>query len=1069
MKHSAAFLWLVCLAIGAVAPAAAQVTLVPLTDPLRLAAPVRPVKSGTAIYIVQLKDAGAASYKGGVPGFAPTKPGPGQRIDRSAGPVDSYVKHLEQTHDRLLTGVGAASGKIYSFRYALNGFAAELDAAQVSRLARQPEIYRIWLDTDQQLNTNNSPTFLGLENQTGGLRADLQLRGEDVVIGIIDSGIAPNHPSMADVIEHIPRACESQWARSSWLGRWLCHSVRHNPPTELVYDPPVDFRGACQVGEGFEASACNNKLIGARFYIDGFLFRHDLDPNEFRSPKDADGHGTHVATVAAGNSSVPARLFGTRIARISGIAPRARVAVYKACWLKPGDIRATCATSDLARAIDDAVADGVDILSYSLGSLETDLTAPDDMALLNALDAGVLTVVAAGNDGPSLDTIGSPSSAPWVLTVGASTQSGNVFHEAIDITAPEDLVDTIPAIEASFTPQLSDLEPIEEALVLVDDEQEELDDGSPGSRRDACETLANAAEIDGHIALIERGGCEFQVKLMRVEEAGAVGAVVYDNANAPIVMNGDAGSVNIPAVMIETPDGQALVDLLIDEEPIRVELAKGVFIELRQDGNLMAEFSSRGPPLSDRNFLKPDVTAPGVNILGGNTPDAANGLRGESFQYFSGTSQSAPEAAGVAALLKEAHPDWSPSTLKSALMTSAYQGVVIDDEDHSPANPFDMGAGHIDPNKAVEPGLVYDSAFSDHAAYLCGLVEPPFSDAECAALAQAGFPSDARDLNLPSIAIAELITGDAVTRRVTNVGPPASFTVAVRPPLDMEMFVEPSTLVLGTGQTAEFSVRFVDRSGSRDLWDFGELEWFDGTRSIVSPVAVQPVTMRPPPELRLSGASGEVIAPIAFGYDGEYFAGVHGLRAPVLDAATGQPPRAFVDDDPSNNFTLPPNISGAPGITAHGLNVPNNQLYLRISLFDELTDGNDDLDLYLLYCPTLDNCTQIAESGGFTSDEEINVILPEGGTYIALVHGFETDQVSGGPGANYSLFTWSFGEIDDVGNLAVTAPAAVADGDRLDLTVNWAGLGPSTRYLGAISHNTPADTYALTIVNIVTP
>jgi hypothetical protein len=149
--------------------------------------------------------------------------------------------------------------------------------------------------------------------------------------------------------------------------------------------------------------------------------------------------------------------------------------------------------------------------------------------------------------------------------------------------------------------------------------------------------------------------------------------------------------------------------------------------------------------------------------------------------------------------------------------------------------------------------------------------------------------------------------------------------------------------------------------------------------------------------------------------------------------------------------------------------VPNNQLYLRISLFDELTDGNDDLDLYLLYCPTLDNCTQIAESGGFTSDEEINVILPEGGTYIALVHGFETDQVSGGPGANYSLFTWSFGEIDDVGNLAVTAPAAVADGDRLDLTVNWAGLGPSTRYLGAISHNTPADTYALTIVNIVTP
>jgi subtilisin family serine protease len=139
------------------------------------------------------------------------------------------------------------------------------------------------------------------------------------------------------------------------------------------------------------------------------------------SPKDADGHGTHITTAIAGNP-VSAYLFGTRVARIAGIAPRARIAVYKACWLEPGAFRATCATSDLARAIDDAVADGVDIINYSLGSLETDLTAPDDLALLNAVDAGVLTVVAAGNDGPDLNTIGSPSSAPWVLTVTASSQ-----------------------------------------------------------------------------------------------------------------------------------------------------------------------------------------------------------------------------------------------------------------------------------------------------------------------------------------------------------------------------------------------------------------------------------------------------------------------------------------------------------------------------------------------------------------------------------------------------------------------------------------------------------------------
>ena len=614
-------------------------------------------------------------------------------------------------------------------------------------------------------------------------------------------------------------------------------------------------------------------------------------------------------------------------------------------------------------------------------------------------------------------------------------------------------------------PQLNGRDPIEEALVLIDDEQDTLGGGSLGTRRDACQPLVNADEIDGHIALIERGGCEFQVKLMRAEDAGAVGAIVYNNVGAPIVMNGDSGSVNIPAVMIETADGQLLVDRLAADDEVRVELSKGTFIELRENGNQMSDFSSRGPALSDQNFLKPDVTAPGVDILAGHTPDVANGLRGEAFQYLSGTSQAAPEVSGVAALLKEAHPEWSPGALKSALMTSAYQGVVMDG---APAIPFDMGAGHIEPNKAIEPGLIYDNDFRDHAAYLCGGVKPPFNDADCAALEQAGYSSDARDLNLPSIAIAELITGDAVTRRVTNIGPPASFAAEVRSPLDMTISVEPPTLVLGTGQTAEFSVRFVDQGAPLDLWDFGELRWSDGTRSVVSPIAVQPVTLRAPPELRLSGSSGDVAAPIAFGYDGEYFAGVHGLRAPVLDAATGEVPRAFVDDDASNNFAFPPNGMSAPGINAHAFTVPVDQLYLRIALFDELTDGNDDLDVYLFFCPN-DACTQVAESGGFTSDEEINLILPQDGLYVAFVHGFETDQVSGGPGANYSFFTWSFGVNDDVGNLAVVSPQDVVAGDRLELAVSWAGLDPDTRYLGAISHDTPFGLYSLTIVNIASP
>ncbi len=486
-------------------------------------------------------------------------------------------------------------------------------------------------------------------------------------------------------------------------------------------------------------------------------------------------------------------------------------------------------------------------------------------------------------------------------------------------------------------------------------------------------------------------------------------------------MNGDMGSVSIPAVMIGNADGQMLVDRLAadaadddvetDDEIVTVRLARGIFASVPGRPNVVADFSSRGPSLSDANFVKPDVTAPGVDILAGHTPDVANGLRGENYQYMSGTSQSAPEVTGVAALLKEAHPTWSPSAIKSALMTTTY--VEVERTDGVAADAFDMGAGHIDPNRAVDPGLVYESSFADYAAYLCGLPEPPFARADCAAHAAAGRTSSAVDLNLPSIGVADLISGDVVRRSVTNIGPPASFTAELIEPPDLDIVVEPPTLVLGTGQTAEFSIRFVDQGAERDVWSFGELAWASSAHRVESPLAVKAVTVRTPPEMFLTGRQGTVAVPVAFGYSGAYGALVHGLRLPTLDE-NGQVPRGFVDDDPTNNFTF----REGNGVTMHALTVPPNQLLLRVALFDEETDGQDDLDLFLFYCPN-NQCSQLAKSDGVTSDEEIDIPLPQAGSYALLVHGFETDQVAGGPGANYSLFTWSIGLNDAVGNLTV--------------------------------------------------
>ncbi len=677
------------------------------------------------------------------------------------------------------------------------------------------------------------------------------------------------------------------------------------------------------------------------------------------------------------------------------------------------------------------------------------------MALLNAFDAGVLTVVAAGNDGPTRGTIGSPSSDPWVLTAAASTLAGTHYMAAVEITSPKNLAGRIGMKEASFTPPLDGKKGLTGDIVQADDGVATFPDGSTGSKADACEPLVNGREVAGHIALIARGGCEFQTKLTHAQDAGAVAVVVYNDSGDPIVMNGDRGSVAIPAVMISTADGQHILDALANGETVTVNLIRGLFLQNRESGYDMADFSSRGPDSSEPDFLKPDVTAPGVDILAGDTPDAANGVRGQWFQYLSGTSMSTPETVGVAALLKEAHPDWSPAMLKSALMTTAYRQVYESDAE-TPANPFDMGAGHIDPNKAIDPGLVYDSNFLDNAAYLCGLERPPFSATDCNVLADAGYSFSPSELNLPSIGVSRLITGDVVTRRVTNVGPPATYTPTVVAPKGIAVDVQPKSLTLATGESGDYAVTFTGQGAALDTWTFGRIAWSDGKHEVSSPIAVDPVTLRAPEEVTLTGSAGSFPIPVAFGYTGSYYAGVHGLRAAYTE-------QGHVDQDPTRQFSF----RFDNGVTGHLIQVPPNQLFARFALFDDATDGADDLDLYVFYCPN-DQCTQVGQSGGFTSNERVDLRMPQAGIYAVLVHGFQTDPANG-PGANYTLFAWSVGVDDVVGNMQVTAPQSVADGDRTNFDLEWSGLAPATRYLGVLSHNTPNGLYALTVIDITTP
>jgi len=1029
---------LLCLAAGSLAQEKSA-----LRDageiPVQLAGSDDPEQ--TKVYIVQLRSPSAAERQLTLAtrfAAAPMALKPRVRFDKNSPSVKVWVAEIETEQQRVLEKAGAGAQEIYSYRYGLNGFAARMNVVQAQKLEHDPDVLNVWEDEIRPMATNHSPVFLGLFDSEDGLRSVAGFDGDGVVIGVIDSGITPEHPALKDTREASkPRLCRGSWAEATLLGKWLCRSYSKLPDVP-VFDEPEDWNGDCIAGEQFESTDCNNKLIGARWFIDGALETGDIDIDEILSPRDADGHGTHTATTAAGNRT-SASIFGTLIGDVEGVAPGAHVAAYKACWLRPGDTRASCNTSDLARAIDAAVADGVDVINYSVGSSLTRVTAPDDVALLAAAKAGVLAVVAAGNEGPNLGTIGSPAGGPWVITAAASTRDGETHVEAFEISSPPVLAGRYAVKEAAFTPPLEDVDPIEGNLVLVNDDDTGLDSGATGSEADACQPLINDDDIDGNVALIQRTGCRFDTMVANAADAGAVAAIVYNIAGDPIVMHGESGLSDIPALMM----GQADANLILAEfdagNDVAAILDKGFLLASDDTGNEMATFSARGPaPI--RDILKPDVTAPGVNILAGFSPDSAYSTPGENFAYLSGTSMSTPHIAGVAALIRQAHPDWSPATIKSALMTTSRQDISTSGN-IADASPFDFGAGHIVPNSAIEPGLAYEISGDEYDAFA------------------ADMENEARHLNLPSVSLSSLAYSQSVTRRVTNVDDEAgSYLLEVSPPPGMRVEIDPGSISLAPGESATFDITITYESGPQDLWRFGSYTWRSTEHAVYSPIAVKPTSVLAPEEIATYGGTGTIDFEVEFGYSGTYAPGVHGLNLPLVL-------NGVVTDDPDKAFEFNP--ESVPGTTLHRISVPTDQLYVRFALFDALTDGDDDLDMYVYYCgPTGASCIKLGESGEPTSQERFDIYRPAAGLYAVFVHGFETDEVQGGPGANYQMLAWGLGITGNQGNMSASGPTFVNAGTTGTISVDWANLISNTIYLGAISHNTPQGLSALTLLTI---
>ncbi|MGI9291619.1 MAG: S8 family serine peptidase [Gammaproteobacteria bacterium] len=1037
------------------------------------------------LYIVQLDQAPALGSVSRYDEFDPT-----------ASRVLQQVYKLRERQDQLLLSINATDDDVYRYTYAFNGMAVMLSQDQVAELRKRKGVTRVSPDRRRMVSTNKSVDFLGLRDAATGLQTARGLTGENVVIGMIDSGIAPDHPSLNDEKpgKEMPRLCRSEWAENSLLGLFLCRVYKSEAKPTPLYDPPTNWRGTCQTGPGFPSGSCNNKLIGARFFREGANRILNIDAAEFNSPADADGHGTHLATIAAGNA-VSATVLDRKIGTVQGMAPRARVAVYKACWVEEQASRALCSTADLVNAIEAAVADGVDIINFSIGDRDGSVSNPDDLALLAAAEAGVLTVVAAGNDGPDLQTVQSPGSNPWVITVGATSQPGTIISQAVQLTSPASLAGNYASLEASFTPQLQTTGARTGRLTLVNDATIETPEGAIGSLYDGCSSL-DPASLTDQIALIERGGCNFDLKVRNAQQAGAFAVVVYNNDQNLITMAGSSSGILIPAVMITQADGQLILDKLFADEIINITLDSNLRIDVVDEGNLVARFSSRGP---DFDFLKPDVVAPGKNIVGGHTRQPANSKPGEEFQYLSGTSQSVPHVAGVAALIKQARQGWSPAQIKSALMTTSRQNIeknVLDEDgfntgEKTLADPLDIGAGHIVPNNAVEPGLLYNVDINEYDAYLCANAFPRLTNAECETLFAQGYGVRAENINLPSVYVTELVASRTVTRKVTNTGASATYIAEWEMPGGIGLSVEPDTLSLGNGKEGTFTLTFNNLGAAEDEVQLGYLTWSSSSQTVYSPLAVLPSTqpLSVTEFIGDEGAAGSRPLALEFGYDGEYNPVSSGLHLPcVLPDST--------DDDDQCVNVAPATVQDAEGEVYALLSdedLPDSirrfyfevdesdNRYLRVATYDAYTDGNDDLDLYLYYCveENDDNvCVKqdpigigleddIGQSQGLgTATEIIELENPAPGAYIVDVHGAATDEITGGAGAAFRLYAWSFGDQVPGSNLTLSdVPAGAVKGTAANMTANWSGLTTGL-WLGGIIHNDEGGWIGQTIVEI---
>lgn len=800
--------------------------------------------SARGTYIVLFREPAVSGYRGGVPGLAApanrTSAAGVSRADMRSPQARAYARYLLDRQHRIEGDIARAIGRqpqvSQRFQHAVNGVVAELGPAEAARVRALGEVLLVDEYREYALDTDTGPALIGAPAVWSG-EADNgnEHQGEGIVFGILDSGINFGSPSFAAV----------------------------DPIDGYAHANPLgggNYLGTCAAG-GIDEGRCNDKLIGGYDFVCNAPGNTCGAANIREEPGfgDTNGHGSHVASTAAGNRR-DVELLGN-VRRISGVAPRANIVAFDICYTNTATGQGLCPNVSAVAAVNQAIADGVvDVINYSIGGGASPWSEAVSQAFLGAVDAGIYIAASAGNSGPAPNTLGHVE--PWVSSTASAQHGRGDFVVVLQVTGPQPVPEALTAIE--MAPGSNGV--VQEAAIpgdtplVVSPAIDAVDDG--------CAAYP-AGTFAGAIAVVRRGTCSFSIKVGNAAAAGAVAVVIANNAAGGIIPS--VPGTTVPAFGILQADGNALRDFTTANPGATAGVPYPAIV-LENQPDVLAASSSRGPA-GTFDLLKPDVTAPGVRILAAVAGTTITGFENDVALY-NGTSMASPHQAGSAGLLRQARPGWTPPEIKSALAMTAERTVLLEDGT-TPADPHAGGSGRIRVDLAMAAGLVMHETAAGYAA------ANPATGGDPAALNQ---PNMIRRNCSPQCTFVRTFRNTRATAqgyRASVEGLPARVT--------------PANVKVPAGGTVSVRVVVDGRALPADgSWNFGELVLTPVSSAATTPVLRLPVAVVvPPPVIQLpdlvsltlktgrSGAATTTVAnaggsPLDYGFDntGSGLAGV---------------------------------------------------------------------------------------------------------------------------------------------------------------------------------------------------